>query len=74
MRVFDDIRLHDIDPPGLFQENYESFEVAFKQVHERFDLELGNYERLKTNNLADVDRSLLQFLELATSHHVFMNP
>ncbi|KAH7714449.1 WAGO-2 protein [Aphelenchoides avenae] len=72
-RKFDDLTLDEVHPRELFSSDFVRFEASFKRLRGRRELELGNLERYATNaNPLHVDRTLIQFLELATSHYIFM--
>lgn len=72
--TFRDIYLQDIEPEGLLPDTFHHFEVNIKPVRQRFALELGDVRAMINDSPRLVDRSLLQFLELALSQHINLHP
>ncbi|KAH7714470.1 WAGO-2 protein [Aphelenchoides avenae] len=70
--TFDDLTLDDINQVGAFNWPFARFRVTLKRA--RGTLNPSDIERFRTNNPTEEDRSLRQFMELATSHHLQMHP
>lgn len=72
MRVFNDIKMDDVpDAHELFEPPFDHFEVAIQRCR---TFELGDVSSLLSDETAKTDRSLLQFLEIATSQWALMHP